>query len=84
MESAAVTQRSVSEDNNDLNWNFFGKTIARSKAVFISQVIILYVVILTCIVNLSMGNSLGEVWISLLSYSLGSILPSPKIKKRLT
>ena len=49
--------------------------------VYISQIIILYVVILTCIVNLSMNVGNNELWVSLLSYSLGCILPSPKVRK---
>ena len=59
----------------------FGKKIRKPEIVFIFQVIILYIVIITCIINLSLKNGTSELWVSLLSYSLGCILPSPKIKK---
>ena len=36
-----------------------------------------------CFVNLSIQNGPSELWISLLSLSLGSMLPSPKVKKPL-
>ena len=59
----------------------FGKKIQKPEIVFIFQVIIFYIVIITCIINLSLKNGTSELWVSLLSYSLGCILPSPKIKK---
>ena len=59
----------------------FGKKIKKAEIAFVFQVIILYIVIITCIINLSLRNGTSELWVSLLSYSLGCILPSPKIKK---
>lgn len=72
-----------STENSSLTGSFkvFGKKIRKPEIVFIFQVIILYVVIITCIINLSLKNGTSELWVSLLSYSLGCILPSPKIKK---
>lgn len=62
-------------------FRFFGKQVPKAETVFISQVIILYIVIITCIVNLSFKNGISELWVSLLSYSLGCLLPSPQLKK---
>lgn len=62
-------------------WDFFGKRIPKAETVFISQVIILYIVIITCIINLSLKNGISELWVSLLSYSLGCLLPSPRLNK---
>ena len=62
----------------------FQMKMSRAVMNFFSQIIILYICILTCFVNLSMKNHPPELWISLLSLSLGSILPSPKVKKRLS
>lgn len=67
--------------NNSKIWKFFGKHVPKEQTVFITQVIILYVVILTCIINLSLKNGISELWVSLLSYSLGCLLPSPQLKK---
>ena len=62
-------------------WNMCGQPISRSAIVFLCQVIILYISIITCFINLTISNGPTELWISLLSLSLGSILPSPKVKK---
>ena len=59
----------------------FEKKIYKAEIAFVFQVIILYIVIITCIINLSLRNGTSELWVSPLSYSLGCILPSPKIKK---
>ena len=63
------------------SFKFFGRRIRKPEMTFIFQVIILYIVIITCIINLSLKNGTSELWVSLLSYSLGCLLPSPKIKK---
>jgi len=58
-----------------------GENFTKWQVVFISQVIIIYLIVITCILNLSLNNGKSDLWISLLSYSLGCMLPSPKIKK---
>ena len=49
--------------------------------VFLCQVIILYISIITCFVNLTVHNGPNELCITVLSLSLGTILPSPKVRK---
>ena len=49
--------------------------------VFLCQVIILYISIITCFINLTVCNGPNELWITVLSLSLGTILPSPKVRK---
>ena len=63
------------------SWNVFGRSIPRSEITFFSQVIIIYIVIVTCIVNLSVGNGDSNLWTALLSSCLGYLLPSPTIRK---
>ncbi len=63
-------------------WYFGGRATSRSAAVFACQIVILYISIVTCFVNLSLKNGPSELWITLLSISLGSILPSPKVKRQ--
>ena len=67
--------------SNSTVWNVFGRRVSRSAVVFLFQITILYISIITCFVNLTVKNGPVELWITILSLSLGSILPSPKVKK---
>ena len=60
-------------------WTLFGSKCSRMALVFICQVIILYISITTCFVNLTVHNGPTELWITILS--LGTILPSPEVRK---
>ena len=62
-------------------WNIFGNRVPKEEIVFISQVVLIYIVCITCIVNLSLGIENKSLWASLLSGGLGYILPSPTLKK---
>ena len=62
-------------------WTLFGSKCSRTALVFICQVIFLYISIITCFVNLTVHNGPNELWITILSISLGTILPSPKVRK---
>ena len=62
-------------------WTLFGSKFSRTALVFLCQVIILYISIITCFVNLTVCNGLNELWITVLSLSLGTILPPPKVRK---
>src|SRR5215469_9046806 len=57
----------------------------RSRSIeiaFICQVIAIFIVIIACVVNLSIGLDKAELWSSLLSGTLGYLLPSPKIRRK--
>lgn len=60
-------------------WVFWGRRLPKAEIVFFSQIIILYIVIITCIINLSIGSQ-ADMWLILLSTSLGAILPNPNLK----
>ena len=62
-------------------WTLFGNKFSRTALVFLCQVIILYISIITCFINLTVCNSPNELWITVLSLSLGTLLPSPKVRK---
>lgn len=74
-------------DETDLNsidrsvktWHIFGARIPRSEVVFLSQVVVMYGVIVSCICNLSLHNENTELWVALLSSCLGYLLPTPQI-----
>ena len=61
-------------------WHFFGRRLPKNELVFIAQVVLIYIVVITSIVNLAMGNDGGKIWTALLSSSLGYLLPSPTLK----
>ena len=64
-----------------MEWTLFGSKFSRTALVFLCQVIILYISIITCFVNLTVRYGPNELWITVLSLSLGTILPSPKVRK---
>ena len=71
----------MEEAASNQDWQILGVKVPKNEVVFFSQVIILYIVIITCIVNLSINTQHNEVWIGLLSSSIGFLLPNPSIKR---
>ena len=65
------------DDDDEEIWYLAGKEIPKSQIVFFFQVCVLYVVIITCIINLSLHNGDSNLWTALLSSSLGLMLPGP-------
>jgi len=70
-----------STDQNSDRWNVFGEEVPRSQFVYICQMIIISIIIVTCIVNLSCNNGNAEMWVSFFGCAFGAMLPPPKIKK---
>ena len=49
--------------------------------VFYAQILIIVIVVVASIVNLSLNSTNHtELWVAVLSTSLGAVLPSPKLK----
>ena len=59
----------------------FGK-FPKEEVTYFTQVTAIYIIIITCLVNLSLGNGIDTVWASLLSGSIGYLLPAPNIRKK--
>lgn len=74
MDTAETT--SVQLSNGDI------KTNSEGTSPFYCQVAILSIVIVACIINLSLGNGNLTLWTSLLSSSLGVLVPAPKLRKK--
>jgi len=72
----------VNDIDSIRQWQIFGKTIPKNEAIFICQVVILYIIIITCIVNLSISNGDSNLWTALLSSSMGIMLPAPTLSRR--
>jgi len=60
-------------------WNICGRFIPKDEIVFFFQVALIYIVVITSIVNLILGSENTHLWIASLSSSLGYILPAPKL-----
>ena len=67
-------------ENN--RWTFLGKPLPRSEIVYFCQVILVYGIVITSIVNLSTNNEKTELWVTLLSSAIGYVLPSPALDKK--
>ena len=68
------------DNGKNLSWRLCGKKLPRSEICYFTQILILYTVILTSLIQLSLGRGNQDTWIILLSSCLGYILPSPKLK----
>ena len=60
-------------------WNVFGSEVPKEEIVFFAQVILIYIIAITSIVNLTMEAKNDTLWTSLLSASLGYMLPAPQL-----
>ena len=54
--------------------------LAKNKLTFLSQIVIIYAIIITSLVQISLQSQDKELWLILLSTSIGYILPSPGLK----
>ena len=66
--------------NPTKNYTCCGNRVPKNQFTYISQIIVIYAIIATSIVHLSIQSQDRELWLILLSSSLGYILPSPGLK----
>jgi len=59
-------------------WSIFSVKIPKSKVVYFSQIVVIYIVVLTSLINLSIQENNHSLWSSLLSASIGYVLPAPQ------
>ena len=64
-------------DDDEEIWYLCSREIPKGQIVFFFQVFVLYAIIITCIINLSVHNGDSNLWTALLSSSLGLMLPGP-------
>ena len=76
IESGSDSIDNTSIDNTE-NYNCCGNRVPKNQFTYISQIIVIYAIIATSIVHLSIQSQDRELWLILLSSSLGYILPSP-------
>jgi len=68
-------------EHDSATLRFCNRKFPRAEIVFLAQILLLYTVAITALVNLTLNTPHRELWIILLSSTLGYILPNPKIKK---
>lgn len=49
--------------------------------IYSCQVCVIYLIVVVCLVNLSLYNDKDCIWSTLLSASIGYLLPPPKLKR---
>ena len=66
------------------NWTCGRLRCSRSLLVFLSQVLLIYVVVGFAIYNLSVGTKEAneKLWIAILSSCIGYLLPNPTLRSR--
>lgn len=73
-------ESSSSSKSEKAAWRVLGTTIPKQEVVYFCQVVLIYIVVVTCIVNLTLHRDEGKVWTALLASCLGYLLPNPSIK----
>ena len=68
--------------SNTSRWNICFHEVSSREVIFFAQVIILYILICVSLANLTLNIGNQTLWSSLLSASLGYLLPSPSIGKK--
>lgn len=58
--------------------------IVKNRFAFFAQILVVYIIIITSLVQISLRSPDKELWLILLSSSIGYILPSPGLKFRKT
>ena len=66
--------------SNQSNWFVLNRYFPKSQITFFSQIVIIYIIIITAVVNLSIENGDKTLRCTLLDSCLGYILPAPSIK----
>jgi hypothetical protein len=67
------------ENENVERWNLLGKRLPKSEIVYFCQMVVVYIIMITSIINLSLQNGKVELWLTLLSSAIGYALPNPSM-----
>ena len=79
-----ITQSNIESGSDSIentkHYSCCRNRVPKTQFTYISQIIVIYAIIATSIVHLSIQSQDLELWLILLSSSLGHILPSPGLK----
>ena len=67
--------------NNVKDWKVCGRKVPKSKLVYFSQVIIIYIAVCLCLFNLTTGRGNSNFWSALLSGCIEFLVLNPTNKK---
>ena len=65
--------------NRNGRWKLCGSKCPEREFIFIAQTLLVYIVTIASIANLTYGTSQSDLWVCLLSSSIGYMLPAPSI-----
>jgi hypothetical protein len=74
------THKEIDEQRVIKGWFSECSTPTASEIIYLSQILVIFVVIITSLYNLSNKNGDNSLWTALLTSCLGYMLPNPKIK----
>jgi hypothetical protein len=63
-------------------WTTVCGKFPKEEVIYFTQVAAIFIIIITCLFNLSLRNGTDTVWATLLSGSIGYLLPAPNIRKK--
>ena len=69
-------------ETSRINWKTVCGDIPKEEIIYFCQIFIVLIVILACLVNLSISKDNTALWSSLLSGSVGYVLPAPRMRKK--
>ena len=83
MPTVETSESTSVDEEGSLRWSTTccGKA-PKKEIIYFCQVVLIYIVVIACLINLSLGTGLDALWSSLMSGSIGYLLPSPKITKK--
>ena len=61
-------------------WNIFGWAVPKNQVIFFAQLLAIFLLMITSIINLSLEKGESKVWITFLAGSFSSLLPAPVLK----
>ena len=58
-------------------WSIFGRKVPKNIIVYFVQVFVVFILIVTAVVNLSINNGPDKLWTSVLTSAIAYLIPAP-------
>ena len=75
-----IRHNSVRPTSN--KWSIFNKKLPKSEVIYFTQVSLIYIVSIACVINLSISSGNLYIWSNLLCACIGYMIPAPSIKNK--